>query len=158
MRPRMHVHGASYLILFVPDTSKNILTILEISLKKEHFSQQLKEEFWSEIIPWIFQMFYDIVITPKWITFNSTAPTYNSCTKCVGSTCMIHNRTFDCIKFSGHGCDHRSLTDLTTEHHFNSQATWVIDVPGLFFAMLWCYPWVSVKPGTGRRPVHLCRN
>ena len=38
---------------------------------------------------------------------------------------------------------------------FDSQAKWVIDVPGLF---LTGYPWVFVQPGTGRRVVDWCRN
>ena len=49
-------------------------------------------------------------------------------------------------QFPGHG----SIDDLTTERSFNSQATWVIDVLGLF---LTCYPWVFVETGTGGRPV-----
>ena len=44
---------------------------------------------------------------------------------------------------------------LTTERSFDSQATWVIDVIGIF---LTGYPRVFVQQGTGRRPVDLCRN
>ena len=44
---------------------------------------------------------------------------------------------------------------LTTECSFDSQATWVIAVLGLF---LTCYVWVFEQPSTGRRPVDWCRN
>ena len=37
------------------------------------------------------------------------------------------------IRFLGHGCN----DDLTTEHSFDSQATWVIDVLGLYFDKLY---------------------
>ena len=53
-------------------------------------------------------------------------------------------------KFPGHGC----MDDLTTERSFGSQATWVIDVLGVFF----CYPWVFEQPGAGRRPVDWRKN
>ena len=48
------------------------------------------------------------------------------------------------------------MDDLTTGRSFDSQATWVIDVIGLFF--LKCYPWLLVQPSNGRRPVDWCRN
>ena len=51
----------------------------------------------------------------------------------------------------GHGC----MDDLTNECSFDPQATWVIDVLGLF---LTCYLWVFEQPGTDRRPVDWCRN
>ena len=50
---------------------------------------------------------------------------------------------------------HRCIDDLTTERYFESQATWVINVLGLF--LTYC-TWVLVQPGTGRRPVDWCRN
>ena len=54
-------------------------------------------------------------------------------------------------KFSGQRC----MDDLEIERSFDLQAKWAIDVLGFF---LTCYPWVSVQPGTGRRPVDWCRN
>ena len=46
-------------------------------------------------------------------------PTFDSCTKCVGSPGIINARTLDCFQ---------SIDDLATERSFDSQATWVIDV------------------------------
>ena len=51
-------------------------------------------------------------------------PTFKFSTKCLGSPGIRHDHTPDCID------------DLTTERSFSSQATWVIDVLGLFFDML----------------------
>ena len=60
-----------------------------------------------------------------------TVPTFNSCTKCVGSPGMIHDRTPDCYhELPKHGC----MDDLTIERSFVMEATWVIDV--LFVDML----------------------
>ena len=56
-------------------------------------------------------------------------PTFNSCTKYVGSPDMVHDRTPDCHPVFGHGC----IDDLTTERSFDSQATWVIDELFLFY-------------------------
>ena len=39
-----------------------------------------------------------------------TVPTFNSCTKCVGSRDIIHDRTPDCTQFSEYGCHHKSQT------------------------------------------------
>ena len=58
-----------------------------------------------------------------------TVPTFNSCTKCMGSPGIINDRTSDCHQSPGHGC----IDDLTTERSFDSQATWVIDMLDLFF-------------------------
>ena len=64
----------------------------------------------------------------------NTVPTFNSCTKCEGilaeytTACPIANQ----FSGSGHGCMH----DLTTEHSFDSQVTWVIHVLGLLFDIL----------------------
>ena len=60
----------------------------------------------------------------------STVPTFNSCTKCVGSLGIIydHPRPF-ATQFPGHGC----MSDLTTERSFDSQGRGVIDVLGLYF-------------------------
>ena len=67
----------------------------------------------------------------------ATVPTFNSCTECL----------------SNHGHNTRPHTrlppsfldrdNLTTERNFDSQATLVIDVLGLFFDMF-------VQPGTGK--------
>ena len=43
-------------------------------------------------------------------TLHYTVPTFNSCTKCLGSLGIIHDRTPDCTQFSGYGCHHKSLT------------------------------------------------
>ena len=48
------------------------------------------------------------------------------------------------------------MDDLTTECSFESQATWVIYMLGLFCCE--CYPWVCLQLGTGRHPVVWCRN
>ena len=62
-----------------------------------------------------------------------TVTTFNSCTKCVGSQSIIHDRTSDCNPvFHGHEC----MNDLTTERSFDLQARCVIDVLGLPFEML----------------------
>ena len=77
-----------------------------------------------------------------------TVPTSNSCTKCMGSPGMIHDRTPDCHpKFPEHGC----MDDFTTESSVGVQATWVIIVVTF-------YPWVFLQTCTGRRPVDCCRN
>ena len=56
-------------------------------------------------------------------------PTFSSCTKCLGT---IHDNTPGWYQLPWHGC-----TDgLTFEHDFDSQATGVIDVLGLYSAML----------------------
>ena len=46
------------------------------------------------------------------------------------------------------------MHDFISERSFDSRATCVIDVLGLF---LTCYPWVFVQPATGMRPVDWCR-
>ena len=50
---------------------------------------------------------------------------------------------------------HKCMDDLPIERDSDSQATRVIDVPGLFFTF---YPWMFVQPGTGRRVVDWCKN
>ena len=50
---------------------------------------------------------------------------------------------------------HGHIDDLTTECSFVSQATWVIDVLGLFFDIL---STSVLQPGTGRQSVDGCRN
>ena len=56
---------------------------------------------------------------------------FNLCTKCVNSLGIIHNRTPDCHPVSWAWSD-----DLIIECIFILQATWVIDVIGLFVDML----------------------
>ena len=61
-------------------------------------------------------------------------PIFNSCTECVDRPGLLHNRTPDCSPVSWvwmHGGPH-SWTCCS----FDSQATWVIDVCGLFVDML----------------------
>ena len=58
-----------------------------------------------------------------------TVPTFNSCTECVGSPGMIHDCRLDFTQCPGH----KYMVDLTTERNFDSQATCVIDVLGLYF-------------------------
>ena len=53
------------------------------------------------------------------------------------------------ILFTGHRC----MDDLTTERSFDSQATWVIDVLGLLFDMLYMGECI-----TRQWQVHWCRN
>ena len=77
----------------------------------------------------------------------SIVPTFNSCIKCMGSRAYYTTARLIAIQFPGHGC----IDDFTTEHCFDSQATWVIDV----FAYL---AWVFVQPGIARRPVDWCKN
>ena len=48
------------------------------------------------------------------------------------------------------------MNGLTTERSFDSQATWVIYVLGIY--LLVCYPWMFVHSGTGKRPVNWYRN
>ena len=64
---------------------------------------------------------------PSVLHADSTVPTYNLCTKCVGMPGIIHDRMPDCHQFPGHRC----MDDLTAECSFDSQASWVIDVLGL---------------------------
>ena len=59
----------------------------------------------------------------------STVPTFYSCTKCVGSPSIVHDRTSDCHQII------LAMRAVKTERNFDLQATWVIDVPGLFFDM-----------------------
>ena len=54
-----------------------------------------------------------------------TVPTFNICTKCVGSQGINH--PID-TQFPGLGC----IDDLATECSSDSKATWVIDMFGLF--------------------------
>ena len=61
-----------------------------------------------------------------------TVPTFNSCTKYAGSQGIVHDRIPDCHHFPGYGC----MDDLTTERSFDSQASCVINVFGLFFDIL----------------------
>ena len=60
-----------------------------------------------------------------------TVPTFNSCTKCGASPGIIHDRTPDATYSILLGTD--ASDDLTTERSFDSQATWVIDGPGISF-------------------------
>ena len=61
-----------------------------------------------------------------------TVPTFNYCTKCVGSPRIIHDRTSDWHQFLGMD----AWATLQLEVAFDSQATWVSDVLGLLFDML----------------------
>ena len=61
-----------------------------------------------------------------------TVSTFNFCTKCVGSPCRQHGTSPIAIQFPGNGC----MDDLTTERSFESQATWTIDVFGLFLLFM----------------------
>ena len=58
-------------------------------------------------------------------------PTFNSCTKCLGSPGIINDLKPDCHPVCGHGC----MDDVTTERSFDSLATCVIDVLGVFVDM-----------------------
>ena len=61
-----------------------------------------------------------------------TVPAFNSCTKCWDSPCIIHNRTPDCHPVSQVWM-RPQVPNLTSESSFDSQATCVIGVLGLFF-------------------------
>ena len=61
-----------------------------------------------------------------------TVPTFNYCTKCVGSPGIMHDRTPHTTQFPRHGC----MDDLTTERSFDSLVTLVIDVRSLFYDVL----------------------
>ena len=63
--------------------------------------------------------------------YMNTVPTFNSCTKCVGSPGIIYDRTPDRHQFPGHEC----MDDLTTERSFDSLATWAIYMFVIFFDM-----------------------
>ena len=65
-----------------------------------------------------------LILKSKGLFLIHAVPTFDSCNKCVGSTGIIHNRPV-----SGYDC----MDNLTTEHGFNSQATWIIKVLGLIF-------------------------
>ena len=69
-------------------------------------------------------------------------------TECLFCTVQTVN---SCTQFPWHRC----INDLTIERFFDSQATWVVHVLGLFLKR---YPLVFVQPGTGRRPVDRYRN
>ena len=79
-------------------------------------------------------------------------PTFNSCTKCVGSLDIKHDRTPDCHTVSSHGC----MDDLTSERSFNSQATGVIDVLGLSFDMGVCATRHWQTPGRLVQELNVC--
>ena len=57
-----------------------------------------------------------------------TVPTFNFCTKFLGSQVIIHDRT----KIPGNKC----IDDLTSERSFDLQGMWVIGVFGLFSSNL----------------------
>ena len=85
-------------------------------------------------------------------TVLGTVPTLNSCTKCVGSPGIIHDRTTDCQP-SFMGMDARMTSQLNV--------TLILKLRGPFICLayyLTCYPWMFVLPGTGRFPVDWCRN
>ena len=63
----------------------------------------------------------------------STMQTFNSCTKCVGSPGITHDRT-PRLPRNSLGMD--AWMTHKTEGIFDSQTTWVTDVLGIFFAML----------------------
>ena len=86
---------------------------------------------------------------------SGTEPTFNSCTKCVGSPAKIHGCTPDAIWFPGYGY----MDDLTTERRFNSQAMRVIDMLGLFYDILFmvvCTTRYSQMPGRLVQELNVC--
>ena len=80
-----------------------------------------------------------------------TVPTFNSCTRWVGSLGIIHDSTPDCHPVS---------------------LAWMLELPQLNVALicklrgslmclayfLTCYPSLILQPGTDRRSVDWCRN
>ena len=69
-----------------------------------------------------------------------TEPTFNSCTKYVGSPGIIHNRMPDCHPFS---LAWMHIYDLTIECSFDSQAIGAIDVLALFIDILSIYSYTT---------------
>ena len=73
-------------------------------------------------------------------TVLATVPTFDSCTKCVGSPGIKHTTACPiAIQFLGHGC----MDDLTTERKVDLQAQWVIYLLGLFFDLLSMGVWTT---------------
>ena len=64
----------------------------------------------------------------------STVPTFNSCAKCPDIPGIIHNRTPDHHSVSG-ACMRPDIPDLATKRSFDSQATMIIDLLGLYFGL-----------------------
>ena len=74
------------------------------------------------------------------VQHSTTVTAFSSCTKSVGGPSITDDRTSNCNPvFLVLGC----MNDLTTERSFDSQATCVIDVLGLFFTY---YQWVFEQP------------
>ena len=86
-------------------------------------------------------------ITLPW-DLSPTVPAYNSCTRCVDSPGITHSHMLDCHLVSWARMRPHN-PDLKTECSFDSQATWVTDMPGLSICL---YNQVL------RRPVDWCRN
>ena len=76
-------------------------------------------------------------------------PTFNSCTKCVGSPGILHDRTPDWHP--------SSWTWITSKLNVDVIESYVEALMCLGY-FLTCYPWGLVQPGTARRPVDWCRN
>ena len=78
----------------------------------------------------------------------STVSTFYSCTICVGSPCIVHDRT---------SCHHISWACVPSKLN----VTLICKLCGSLMCLayfLTCSPWVFVQPGTGRCPVDRCRN
>ena len=92
-------------------------------------------------------------ILPVYVaTCTRTVQTFNSCTKCVDSPSIIHNRTPDC-KPSFLVMDSRT----TLQHN----VTLIHKLRGSFMRLAYlftCYPWVFFQPVIGRFPVDWCSN
>ena len=77
-----------------------------------------------------------------------TVTTSNSCTKCMGSLGIIHDRKPKCHPVSCawiHGWTHINARSLDSLYYVCHWRAWLIF-------------WVFVQPGTSRRPVYWCRN
>ena len=76
-----------------------------------------------------------------------TLPTYNSCTRCVGSFSTIHDRSPDCHPVSSAWMTSQLNVALIRK-----------PLIGLAYFFGACHPSMFVQPGNGRRPVDWCRN
>ena len=82
---------------------------------------------------------------------SSTVPAFISCTKCVGSLGIIHNRTPNWHPMSGHGWDNWLLTSQLNVAFIRKLRGSFMSLA--YFVIIHC---VFLQPGTGRRPIDLC--
>ena len=71
--------------------------------------------------------------TRAWFTGFCTVPALNFCTECVGSRAKYRTAPPIPTLFPGHLCIDNFTNDQ--EQSFDSQTSWIMDVPGLFSDM-----------------------